>query len=106
FWAVLPPRLLGVAVVALPLALRSRLRLTRRALPLVLAGGLGEVAGFVSFTLGSRHGLAVSAVLASQFAGISAIAAFLLFRERLLRVQVAGVAAIAVGVAALTTLQS
>jgi drug/metabolite transporter (DMT)-like permease len=106
FWAVLPPRVVGVVAVTLPLAAASRLRLTRRALPLVLIGGLAEVAGFVSFTLGSRHGLAVSAVLASQFAAIAVIVAFLLFRERLLRVQVAGVALIVAGVAALTALQS
>ena len=106
FWAVLPPRLVGVAVVALPLAVASRLRLTRPALPLVVAGGLCEVAGYVSFTLGSRHGLAVSAVLASQFAAISAVVAFLLFRERLLRVQVVGVVTIVAGVATLTALQS
>jgi drug/metabolite transporter (DMT)-like permease len=106
FWAVLPPRVVGVVGVALPLAARSRLSLTRRALPLVVLGGLGEVAGFVSFTLGSRHGLAVSAVLASQFAGISAVVAFLLFRERLLRLQVVGIATIIAGVAALTALQS
>jgi drug/metabolite transporter (DMT)-like permease len=106
FWAVLPPRVVGVAAVALPLAARSRLVLTRRALPLVVLGGVAEVAGFVSFTLGSRHGLAVSAVLASQFAAISAVFAFLVFRERLLRVQIVGVATIVAGVAALTALQS
>jgi drug/metabolite transporter (DMT)-like permease len=106
FWAVLPPRVVGVAVVALPLAARGRLVLTRSALPLVVIGGLAEVAGFISFTLGSRHGLAVSAVLASQFAAISTLLAFLVFRERLLRVQVAGVATIVAGVAVLTVLQS
>jgi drug/metabolite transporter (DMT)-like permease len=106
FWAVLPPRVVGVAAVALPLVARGRLVLTRSALPLVVVGGLAEVAGFVSFTLGSRHGLAVSAVLASQFAAISALFAFLVFRERLLRVQVAGVATIVAGVAVLTVLQS
>ena len=39
-------------------------------------------------------------------AGLFTIAAFLLFRERLLRVQVAGVAMIAIGVGALSYLQS
>jgi drug/metabolite transporter (DMT)-like permease len=105
FWAVLPPRVVGVVVVALPLAARGRLLLTRSALPLVVTGGLAEVAGFISFTLGSRHGLAVSAVLASQFAAISAVFAFLVFRERLLRIQVVGVATIVAGVAALTVLR-
>jgi multidrug transporter EmrE-like cation transporter len=48
----------------------------------------------------------VSAVLASQFAALAALAAFLLFDERLARVQLAGIAVIAVGVATLTALQA
>jgi len=105
-WAVLPPRLAGVIGVALPLVLASRLRLTRRALPLVVASGLMEVVGFASFTWGARHGLAVSAVLASQFAAISAVAAYVLFGERLSRGRALGVATVALGVAALSAFQA
>jgi drug/metabolite transporter (DMT)-like permease len=105
-WAVMPPRLVGTLAVALPLALSSRLRLTRRAAPLVVACGAAEVVGFASFAVGARHGVAVTAVLASQFAAIAAVAAYVLFRERLTRVQVAGVALIVVGVAVLTWLQA
>lgn len=101
-WALIPPRAVGVAVVALPLIASRRLKLTRRAVPLVIVSGLCEVAGFASYALGSRHGIAVSAVLASQFAAISAVAAYLLFRERLTRLQVFGVGAIVVGVAVLS----
>ena len=50
--------------------------------------------------------MAVAAVLASQFAAISAVVAFALFGERLARVQVAGVAAIVAGVAVLSALQA
>lgn len=105
-WAVLPARLVGVVAVAIPLVLASRLRLTRRAVPLVVAGGIAEVVGFAFFALGARDGIAVSAVLASQFAGIAAVAAFVLFHERLTRVQVAGAATIAAGVALLSWLQA
>ena len=105
-WAVLPARLVGVLVVAVPLALTSRLRLTRRALPLVVASGVAEVAGFASFAVGARHGIAVSAVLASQFAAISAVAAYLLFHERLVRLQIAGVVLVLVGVAVLSAAQA
>ncbi len=73
-WALLPSRLLGTLAIAVPLAAAVRLRMTRRALPLVLASGLFEVAGFALFVLGARHGIAVSAVLASQFAALSAVA--------------------------------
>lgn len=106
FWAVLPARLVGVVAVAVPLMAVSRLRLTRRALPLVVAGGLAEVAGFASYVVGARHGLAVSAVLTSQFGGLAALIAFFLFRERLRRVQVGGILLIVAGVAALSAVQS
>jgi drug/metabolite transporter (DMT)-like permease len=105
-WAVLPARLAGALAVALPLALAARLRLTRRALPLVVASGLCEVLGFALFAVAARHGIAVSAVLASQFAALAVVGAFFLFRERLGRVQVAGVVAVVLGVAALGGLQA
>lgn len=103
-WAVLPARLVGVVFVTVPLAVTSRLKLTRRALPLVLASGLAEVIGFTSFALGARHGIAVTAVLASQFAAVAAIGGYLLFDERLTRVQLIGVALILGGVVMLTAL--
>ena len=105
-WAILPPRVIGVIAIAAPLAVTGRLTLTRSALPFVVVGGVAEVAGFASFALGARHGIAVSAVLASEFGAVAAVAAFVLFRERLTRLQVVGVAAIAVGVAVVTAIQA
>ena len=105
-WALLPARVFGVLTVAVPLALTARLRLTRAALPLVAASGVAEVAGFLLFAIGSRHGIAVSAVLASQFGAIAGVAAFLLFRERLAWVQFVGVAMIVAGVSVLSVLQT
>jgi drug/metabolite transporter (DMT)-like permease len=105
-WVALPPRLLGVAVVALPLAASGRLKLTRPAIPLVLTSGVCEVIGFLLFTLGARHGIAITAVLASQFAALAALGAFLLFRERLAGLQLTGVATIVAGVAILTALRT
>jgi drug/metabolite transporter (DMT)-like permease len=105
-WVLLPARAIGVLALALPLALQGRLRLTRAAVPLVVAGGLCEVVGFGAFAVGSRHGLAVAAVLTSQFAAISGVAAYVLFRERLTRLQVSGVSIVVVGVAALTAVRA
>ena len=104
-WAILPPRVVGVVAIALPLALAGRLRSTRRAVPFLLIAGVAEVVGFAFFALGARHGIAVSAVLASQFGVIAAIMAVILFHERLSRPQVVGIAAIAVGVAVVSILQ-
>ena len=105
-WIIFPSRTIAVLLVTVPLAVTGRLRMTREAAPLVLASGVLEVAGLVAFTIGARHGIAVAAVLGSQFAAIATIAAFVLFRERLARVQVVGVVVIAVGVAVLTALQA
>jgi len=101
-WAVLPPRLVGVAVITIPLATARRLRLARAALPLVVTTGLAEVLGFVCFSVGSRSSTAVAAVLGSQFAVVASVIAYFYLRERLTRLQLAGVVVIVVGVAALT----
>lgn len=105
-WILLPARLAGVIAVALPLLVTRRLTLSRLALPFVVVSGLCEVLGFLSYTAGAQHGIAIAAVLSSQFAALAAVGAYLLFRERLVRHQVAGVAAIIVGVAALSLLQA
>jgi len=105
-WAVLPPRLLGVVLVTIPFAIAGRLRLTREAVPYVVVGGVAEVAGFASYAIGARHGIAVAAVLASQFAAIAAVGAAVLFKERLTRFGVVGVVVIAVGVAVVSALRA
>jgi drug/metabolite transporter (DMT)-like permease len=105
-WAVLPARVAGVIGVTIPLILMRRLTLTRPAVPFVILVGVAEVAGTATFAFGARDSAAIAAVLASQFAGIAAIAAFVLYGERLSRVQVAGVVTIAIGVALLAALQA
>jgi drug/metabolite transporter (DMT)-like permease len=105
-WVVLAARLIGAVALALPLALSGRLRLPRRAAPLVIASGVCEVAGFFSYTLGSRHGLAIAAVLSSQFAVVALAVSYVLFGERLSRVQLVGVGCVLVGVAALSALRA
>jgi drug/metabolite transporter (DMT)-like permease len=103
-WALVPARLFGSALVTAPLAARRRLRLTRRALPLVAAAGAAEVLGVLSYTLGARHGLAVAAVLSSQFAALTAVAAYVIHGQRLSRSQMAGLAAVVAGVSLLSAL--
>jgi len=105
-WIVAVPRAVGVLVIALPLVLRGRLRLSRRAAPLVVVAGVLEAIGTVVFVLGAQHGVATTAVLASQSAAIAAVAAFFLFGERLARVQVVGIVVIALGVGVLSVLRA
>lgn len=105
-WVLLPPRVVGVLAVTVPLVLSRRLVLTRPALPLVVVAGVAEVVGFASYAVGARHGIAVAAVLASQFAVFAGIGAYLLFRERLTRLQLAGASIVIVGVAVLSFLRA
>lgn len=100
--AVLPVRIVGVVGVLIPMALTGRLQLTRKAVPLVALIGAAEVFGNASYVVGSRESIAISAVLASQFAAVAAVAAFFIFHERLSVGQRSGIVAIALGVALLT----
>ena len=104
--AIMPARVAGVALVFVPMALAGRLRMTRRAVPLVVITALGEVLGNVAYVVGARESIAIAAVLACQYAAVGAVAAFFLFRERLSLLQRSGVVAIAVGVAILTAVRT
>ena len=104
--ALMPPRVVGVACVFVPMALTGRLRMTRRAAPLVAIVAMGEVIGNASYIVGSRESIAIASVLGSQFAAVSAIGAFFLFHERLSPRQRYGFVAIAVGLAILTLVRS
>jgi drug/metabolite transporter (DMT)-like permease len=105
-WALLPPRVVGVVFVALPLIVLGRLAVRRAALPFVAGSGICEVLGFASYAAGARDSIAVAGVLASQFAALAAVAAFVLFHERPRRLQLLGIALLAAGVAAVSALRA
>lgn len=105
-WVMLASRMIGVLIIALPLVLARRFRLTRAAVPLVAIAGVLEVFGGAIYVVAASEGVAVAAVLSSQFAAIAAVAAFFLFRERLQRIQVLGVAIVVIGITVLAALQA
>jgi drug/metabolite transporter (DMT)-like permease len=105
-WVMLASRTIGVTMIVLPLLLTRRFRLTRSALPLVVIAGLLEVFGGAIYIVAASEGVAVAAVLSSQFAAIAAVGGFLLFGERLQRLQLIGVVVIAIGITALAGLQA
>lgn len=105
-WVVFIPRLVGTVTFALPMATLGRVRMSGRALPFVMVSAVCEIAGLAFFLVAAREGIAVAAILSSQFAALAAVGAYVLFGERLRRIQVAGVVAILVGVAVLTGLQA
>ena len=105
-WVMLASRMVGITLIVLPLILTRRFRLTRPALPLVVVAGVLEIFGGAVYVVGASEGVAVAAVMSSQFAAIAAVGAFFLFRERLQRLQVLGVATIAIGITALAAVQA
>lgn len=105
-WVSLSSRLVGLVVVALPVLLQGRLRVTRAALPLVLLSGSAEIVGSTLSAWGATDSIAIAAVLGSQFAAVAAVAAFILFGERLSRSQTIGVVIIGAGVTVLAVVQA
>ena len=103
-WVILPGRLVGVAAVAAPLYVTGRLHAPRSAVPFIVLTGFTEVVGFAMFTVGAHEDIAITSVLASMFAPIAAVAAFVLFRERLAPRQILGIALVVAGIAILGVL--
>jgi drug/metabolite transporter (DMT)-like permease len=103
-WVILTGRLVGVVLVALPLIVTRRLRVPAAARPFVVLTGLTEVLGYSAYAVGASQDIALTAVLASMFAPTAAVAAFILFRERLAPRQIAGIVLVVVGIAVLAFL--
>jgi drug/metabolite transporter (DMT)-like permease len=103
--SVLPARLAGAVLLALPLLVAGRLRMASGAMRYPVAAGIAEALGFVFIVLGSRQDVAVTAVLSSQFSLIAVVVAYFLFGERLGRRQRLGIALVTGGVTGLVLLQ-
>lgn len=101
-WVLLPARVVGVVALLIPLLLLRRLRITRSTMPLVVGMGFAEVLGFTCFAIGAQYSVAVTSVLASQFAPIAAVMAYVLFKEKLGRLQITGVVILVLAVTALS----
>ena len=64
---------------------------------MVAFSALAEMIGFVAYVTARSNSIAISAVLASQFAAVAAVGSYLLFGERLSRRQLAGAGVIIAG---------
>jgi drug/metabolite transporter (DMT)-like permease len=105
-WTILVARIVGVAVIALPLLLRGRLRLPGAAWWMVSFSAVAELVGYVSYVTGAHHGVAIPAVLGSQFAAVATITSFVILGERVGPRQVAGAIVIVAGVSVLAVLRA
>lgn len=98
-------RLASVALVAvIALATRRPLRVTRSALPLVAASGLGDMAANALFLLATQSDgpLAITGVLASLYPVSTVVLAQVVLRERLVGAQMAGLGAAIAAVVLIT----
>ncbi|MGY1634681.1 EamA family transporter [Geodermatophilus sp. SYSU D01186] len=88
-------RLVSVSlVVVLALGAGQSLRVPRAVVPLVLLGGIGDMAANALFLLATQQGqLAITGVLASLYPVSTVVLAQVVLRERLVGTQVAGLAA-------------
>jgi drug/metabolite transporter (DMT)-like permease len=77
---------------ALPLCLAAgAVRPPARSWRFIVTYGMGDAGGYLLYVRGAAAGLAVASVSASQYAAVAAIGAVVVFKERLLRPQVAGI---------------
>jgi drug/metabolite transporter (DMT)-like permease len=105
-WIVASARIVGVAIVTMPLLLGGRLKLARAALPWIVITAIAEVVGYWMYVLGSRTDIAVTAILASQFGAVTAVGAYFFLGERLSRLQRLGVAMVCAGVGLLAWVEA
>jgi drug/metabolite transporter (DMT)-like permease len=106
-WAIWMSRLAAVAlVVPAAFALRFAVLPRRSSLLLPLAVALTDIAGFAAFLRGSSSSVAVTSVLASQYAVVAVLGGILVYRERLSPLQVGGIALTLAGVGALAFLRA
>lgn len=103
-WVLLPGRVAGLVILGIALIAARRARVERAAIPFVVVAGILEIVGFAAFMIGAQADIAVTSILSSMFAPIAAVAAFILFRERLAGRQVAGIVLVVTGIALLGTL--
>lgn len=105
-WLLVFLRTAGLLGLGGPLLVSGRLRLPGPATPLIVFSGVADYLAFGSYVIAATHGgVAVPAVISSQYAAVAAVLAVVLLGERLTRPQLAGVVAILAGVALVTAVQ-
>jgi drug/metabolite transporter (DMT)-like permease len=98
-WIVAISRTIPV-LVALPLCVAvGRVLPPARAWRFIVPYGVLDALGYILYVVGSGDGLAVASVAASQYAALAALGAVVVFKERLLKPQIAGLGVLVVSVA-------
>jgi drug/metabolite transporter (DMT)-like permease len=90
-WTIAVGRITGLLLITIPVLARERLRRPVGAYRMLTLNGAGDLLGFTLFLMATEDGVAVPAVLASQYATITALFGYFVFKERLKTWQWAGV---------------
>lgn len=101
-WVVMGARWLGVATMALPLIVTRRFGTARPAIWFAMIAGVCESAGFLGFLWGAETNVGIAAVAATQYATVATLISWVVLRERLSRLQIAGVLVVIAGVVILS----
>ena len=90
-WTIAVGRLAGVLFISIPVLTRERFRRPAGAYRFLALNCAGDLGGFTLFITATKDGVAVPAVLASQYATLVALFGYFVFHERLKPWQWAGV---------------
>jgi drug/metabolite transporter (DMT)-like permease len=106
-WLLTILRTAGVLGLSIPLVVSRRLRAPRPASRLVVFCGLADTVAYASYVVAATEsGVAVPAVIGSQFAAVSVLIGMTAMGERLTRLQLGGIVGILAGVAVVTGSQA
>ena len=98
-WLPAGSRTFGTVLIAVPLLLMMKLPRPGRFLYFTFYSALAQSTGYFAFLVAAdSSGVSVPAVLASQASVVGMVISFYVFRERLSRRQLAGIAVLLVGV--------
>jgi len=105
-WTLTASRVTAVALLV-PVALAlGGLRLPRKGIPFAIGMAALDLAGYAAFLAGAPTSVAITSVLASQYAIVAVAGGFVVLGERLTRLQTGGIAVTIAGVAALAVLRA
>lgn len=105
-WTLGASRLAAVALLVPAALLLGGLRLPRAAIPFALGMAALDLGGYTAFLAGVPASVAITSVLASQYAIVAVVGGFVVLGERLTRLQTSGIAITVAGVAALAVLRA
>lgn len=98
-WTVVVGRVAGTVFVSIPVLTRTQFRRPVGAWRMVGINAAGDLLGFTIFILATKDGVAIPAVLGSQYATLAAVFGYVVFGERLKPWQWIGVAITIAGTA-------